>query len=97
VNAFAPPAVLGANLFVGSAGGSIYALDARSGCIHWHYQADGPVRTAMLVAPLDASGAHHAVLFGDQAGRFYALAAETGSRATTSCTCRSRRGRRAGR
>jgi polyvinyl alcohol dehydrogenase (cytochrome) len=79
VNAFAPPAVLGANLFVGSAGGSIYALDARSGCIHWHYQADGPVRTAMLVAPLDASGARHAVLFGDQAGRFYALAAETGA------------------
>jgi polyvinyl alcohol dehydrogenase (cytochrome) len=79
VNAFAPPAVLGANLFVGSAGGSIYALDARSGCIHWHYQADGPVRTAMLVAPLDAKSARHAVLFGDQAGRFYALAAETGA------------------
>jgi len=79
VNAFAPPAVLGANLFVGSAGGSIYALDARSGCIRWHYQADGPVRTAMLVAPLDAGGARHAVLFGDQAGRFYALAAETGA------------------
>ncbi len=79
VNAFAPPAVLGANLFVGSAGGSIYALDARSGCIHWHYQADGPVRTAMLVAPLDAGGARHAVLFGDQAGRFYAVSAETGA------------------
>jgi polyvinyl alcohol dehydrogenase (cytochrome) len=79
VNAFAPPAVLGANLFVGSAGGSIYALDARSGCIHWHYQADGPVRTAMLVAPLDSGGARYAVLFGDQAGRFYALSAETGA------------------
>jgi polyvinyl alcohol dehydrogenase (cytochrome) len=79
VNAFAPPAVLGASLFVGSAGGSIYALDARSGCIHWHYQADGPVRTAMFVAPLDAGGARHAVFFGDQAGRFYALAAETGA------------------
>jgi polyvinyl alcohol dehydrogenase (cytochrome) len=78
VNAFAPPAVLSTNLFVGSAGGSIYALDARTGCIHWHYQADGPVRSAMLVAPLDAGGARHAVLFGDQAGRFYALAGETG-------------------
>src|SRR5689334_13411913 len=79
VNAFAPPAVLGANLFVGSAGGSIYALDAKSGCIHWHFQADGPVRTAMVVAPLDASGSRHALFFGDQAGRFYALAAETGA------------------
>jgi len=79
VNAFAPPAVLGANLFVGSAGGSIYALDAKSGCIHWHFQADGPVRSAMVVAPLDAGGARHALFFGDQAGRFYALAAETGA------------------
>ena len=79
VNAFAAPAVLGANLFVGSAGGSVYALDAKSGCIHWHFQADGPVRTAIVVAPLDANGARHAVFFGDQAGRFYALAAETGA------------------
>jgi polyvinyl alcohol dehydrogenase (cytochrome) len=78
VNAFAPPAVLGAELFVGSAGGSVYALDARTGCIRWHFQADGPVRTAMVVAPLGAAADGHAVLFGDQAGRFYALAAETG-------------------
>jgi polyvinyl alcohol dehydrogenase (cytochrome) len=79
VNAFAPPAVLGDALFVGSAGGSIYALDARSGCIRWHYQADGPVRTAMVVAPLDMRGDRHAVLFGDQAGEFYALSAQSGA------------------
>jgi polyvinyl alcohol dehydrogenase (cytochrome) len=79
VNAFAPPAVLGDQLFVGSAGGSIYALDARTGCIHWHFQADGPVRTAIVVAPLRADGARHAVLFGDQAGRLYALEAERGT------------------
>ena len=110
VNAFAPPAVLGEHLFVPSAGGSIYALDAKTGCIHWHFQADGPVRTAMVVAPLDAGAARHAVLFGDQAGRFYALAAETGAppvaRATRAarvhqahgCAARARgRGLRAGR
>jgi polyvinyl alcohol dehydrogenase (cytochrome) len=79
VNAFAPPAVFGDVLFVGSAGGSIYALDARSGCIRWHYQADGPVRTAMVIAPLDSRADRHAVLFGDQAGRFYAIAAESGA------------------
>jgi polyvinyl alcohol dehydrogenase (cytochrome) len=33
----------------------------------------------MVVATLDAAAARHAVLFGDQAGRFYALAAETGA------------------
>src|SRR5512143_1789008 len=77
VNAFAAPAVLGTELFVGSAGGSIYALDAGTGCIRWHFQADGPVRTSMVVAPRDAQ--HHAVLFGDQAGNFYALAAQSGA------------------
>ncbi len=79
VNAFASPAVLGRALFVGSAGGGVYALDAASGCIRWHFQADGPVRTAMVVAPLGPDGRRHAVLFGDQAGRFYAVDAERGA------------------
>ncbi|HLF10409.1 MAG TPA: PQQ-binding-like beta-propeller repeat protein [Gammaproteobacteria bacterium] len=78
VNAFAPPAVLDEQLFVGSAGGSVYALNAKSGCIQWHFQADGPVRTAMVVAPLDTGANRHAVLFGDQAGGFYAVQAQTG-------------------
>lgn len=86
VNAFAPPAVLGDQLFVGSAGGAVHALDPASGCIRWRYQADGPVRTAMLVAPLDDGRPleperpidAHALLFGDQTGGFYAVEAETG-------------------
>jgi polyvinyl alcohol dehydrogenase (cytochrome) len=80
VNAFAPPAVLGDSLFVGSAGGLIYALEAKSGCIRWQFQADGPVRTAMRIAALGAprDGARHAVFFGDQSGGFYAVGAETG-------------------
>jgi len=84
VNAFAPPTILGDDLFVGSAGGSIYALDAATGCIRWHFQADGPVRTAMTVAPIDGDGddnavTAHAVFFGDQSGAFYAVAAESGA------------------
>jgi polyvinyl alcohol dehydrogenase (cytochrome) len=77
VNAFAPPTVLGRNLFVGSAGGAVYALDVESGCVRWFYQAQGPVRTAMLVEPI-GTGERHAVLFGDQIGWFYALEAESG-------------------
>jgi polyvinyl alcohol dehydrogenase (cytochrome) len=78
VNAFAPPTVLGRNLFVGSAGGAIHALDTQTGCIRWMFQADGPVRSAIAIAPLDG-GARYAALFGDQTGWFYALAAETGA------------------
>lgn len=75
VNSFSPPAVLDNQLFVGSASGLIHALDAKSGCIKWQYQADGPVRTAMLVVP---NGPKHNLLFADQTGLFYALEAESG-------------------
>lgn len=77
--AFAQPAVLGNELFVGSAAGIVRALDAKTGCTKWQYQATGPVRSAMLVVPLpDSRAGKHAVLFGDQIGLFYALEAETG-------------------
>jgi polyvinyl alcohol dehydrogenase (cytochrome) len=75
VTAFAPPTVIGDQIFLGSAAGSIYALRARSGCIQWVYQARGPVRSAVLVVP---NGKSHAALFGDQTGWFYAVQAETG-------------------
>ena len=38
--------VLNGTLFTGSAGGGIYAIDAKTGCLHWVFQADGPVRSA---------------------------------------------------
>jgi polyvinyl alcohol dehydrogenase (cytochrome) len=75
VNSFAPPSIVGNQLFVGSASGLVHALDARMGCIKWQFQADGPVRTAMLLEP---DGGRHALLFADQTGLFYSLEAETG-------------------
>ncbi|HEU4619502.1 MAG TPA: PQQ-binding-like beta-propeller repeat protein [Gammaproteobacteria bacterium] len=75
VNAFAPPAAIGAELFVGSAGGAVYALEAASGCIDWRFDADGPVRTAIAV---DVRADRSTALFGDQIGNFYALDAATG-------------------
>ena len=52
--AFAAPTVVNGTLFVGSAGGAVQALDAKSGCLHWRFQANGPVRTAMTVATAGA-------------------------------------------
>ncbi len=75
ITAFSQPTVIDGQVFVGSAGGVIYALRAESGCVQWTYQANGPVRSSVLAAPL---GAKHAMLFGDQTGWFYALEAETG-------------------
>jgi polyvinyl alcohol dehydrogenase (cytochrome) len=75
VIAFAAPTILRGTLFVGSAGGTIQALDARTGCIHWLYEAAGPVRTPPTIAE---QGGRHMLLFADQIGSVYALDAGTG-------------------
>ena len=75
VTAFSQPTVIDGQVFVGSAGGVIHALRAENGCLQWTFQANGPVRSSLVVAPL---GTRHALLFGDQTGWFYSLQAETG-------------------
>ncbi len=75
LTSFSQPAVFESQVFVGSSAGIVYALRAGTGCIQWSFQATGPIRTAILVAP---NGRRHAVLFGDQGAWFYALEAETG-------------------
>jgi polyvinyl alcohol dehydrogenase (cytochrome) len=75
VTAFAQPTVLDNDLFMGSASGMIHALDRDTGCIRWLYQADGPVRAAILAV---REGGRYVLLFGDQSGWFYALDASAG-------------------
>src|SRR5262245_20371075 len=74
--AYGQPAVFGNRLFVGSADGTVYALDAATGCAHWTFKAGAPVRTAMSVGPI---GRAWAVYFGDLAGYAYAVDAATGA------------------
>jgi polyvinyl alcohol dehydrogenase (cytochrome) len=76
VTAFAAPTFVGGTVFVGSAGGTIQALDAKTGCVHWQYQANGPVRSAMTIA---TEGARRTLVFGDQNGWVYALDAPSGT------------------
>jgi polyvinyl alcohol dehydrogenase (cytochrome) len=73
--AFDQPTILDGNLFTGSAGGVLYALDAATGCIRWTFDGAGPVRTSILAVP---NGRGRLLLFGDQNGWFYALDAATG-------------------
>ena len=75
ISAYAQPTVVDGHIFMGSAAGVVYALDASNGCIEWTYQADAPVREAVSTAPV---GDRHAVLFGDLTGTFYAVEAESG-------------------
>lgn len=75
VTAFGAPTALNGTLFTGSAGGVVQALDAKSGCIHWLYQANGPVRSGMAVVK---DGAQTSLVFSDQNGWTHALDAKTG-------------------
>jgi len=74
-SAWAQPTVVGGWVFVGSQNGTVYALDAASGCIRWFFSADGGVRTAISVGAR-AGGA--AVYFGDTGAKAYALDAASG-------------------
>ena len=75
VSAFGAPTVVDGRLYTGSAAGTVYALEATSGCVHWTFAAQGPVRTPVR-AVRQAQG--HVLLFGDQNGMFYAVDSREG-------------------
>src|SRR5665213_175638 len=76
--AYAQPAVAGGRLFVGSAGGKVYSLDAATGCTYWSFKADGPVRTAISIAR-SKTGGRYIAYFGDLRATAYAVDANTGA------------------
>jgi polyvinyl alcohol dehydrogenase (cytochrome) len=75
VTAFAAPSVVNGTLFVGSASGAVEAVDAKTGCTHWVFQSNGPVRAAILPV---TQGAANSLVFTDLIGWAYALDAKTG-------------------
>ncbi len=75
VTAFAPPTIIDGQVFVGSGSGLVHAMRAETGCLQWVFQANGPVRTGIVAAPLNGQ---HVLLFGDMTGWFYGVQAETG-------------------
>lgn len=75
IMAFGAPTLFNGTVFTGSASGVIYALDAQTGCTHWTFEANGPVRAAIVAV---RSGPRTVLIFGDQIGWAYALDAGTG-------------------
>jgi polyvinyl alcohol dehydrogenase (cytochrome) len=69
---FGVPAIVDGRVFVGAADGSVYSLDARSGCVYWTFGAVAGVR----VAPSVGNGS---VYFGDLRGNVYAVDENTGA------------------
>jgi polyvinyl alcohol dehydrogenase (cytochrome) len=73
VTAYGQPTVVGGRVYTGSNDGTVYALDANSGCIYWMYQAKAMVRDAVVIG-----GPGTRAYFGDLESNFYALDANTG-------------------
>jgi polyvinyl alcohol dehydrogenase (cytochrome) len=70
------PVVAGGRIYVGGAEGDLFALDAKSGCIHWHTEVEGGIRGAVLLGEREGGGI--TAYFGDQAANMYAADAQTG-------------------
>ncbi len=74
-SALAQPTIVGGHIFLGSAAGKVYAIDASSGCVYWTFEAGSPVRSAVAVG-VDAGG--WTVYFGDLRANAYGIDALTG-------------------
>ncbi len=70
------PSVVGGRVFLGVDTGFVYSLDAATGCVHWSYQAEAGVRTAITVSRL--GGNRFGAYFGDMKASVYAVDADTG-------------------
>ena len=77
--AYSQPTVVGGEVFVGSDNGFLYALDAKSGCVHWSFQAKAAIRTAPSVAPVHVGKTSQAVFFADMKAYVYAIDAQSGA------------------
>jgi polyvinyl alcohol dehydrogenase (cytochrome) len=76
----APPTIAAGRVFIGVDTGSVYSLDAATGCLYWSYSADAGVRTAVSVeaVKLPAGTTRYAAFFGDLKANAYAVDAATG-------------------
>jgi polyvinyl alcohol dehydrogenase (cytochrome) len=90
-SAWAQPTIAGGRLYVGSQNGTVYSLDAVSGCVAWTFVAQGGVRASISIGPRlrsserrPSSGeaalrpAGYVAYFSDQKGNVYAVDAATG-------------------
>ena len=71
---FGTPTVFGGRVFVGAADGSVFSLNAQTGCIYWIFKATEGVRTGPVISS-DGKTAYIADLHAN----IFALNAETGA------------------
>ena len=76
---YGQPTIVGGRVYVTSSVGRVYSLDAKTGCTHWTFDAEAPVRAAVSVVMIQSdSGKQLATVFGDDSATIFALNADTG-------------------
>jgi polyvinyl alcohol dehydrogenase (cytochrome) len=75
ITSFAAPTIVDGTLFMGSAGGTVQAVSAKTGCLYWMFEASGPVRSAIRAV---RSGSSYSLIFTDLNGGVYSVEAKTG-------------------
>jgi polyvinyl alcohol dehydrogenase (cytochrome) len=76
---YGQPIIVGGRLFLTSSSGRIYSLDAKTGCMHWRFDADAGVRTTPMIGQLKgAAPSGYLMYFGDFQRNVYALDAASG-------------------
>lgn len=80
INMRSQPTIAGGALFIGSQPGVVQALDARTGCVRWTFQADAEVRSSINIGRITpANGIERfAAFFVDVQINVYAVDATSG-------------------
>jgi len=75
------PAFAGGFMLMGSQDGTIYGLDAKTGCQHWTFKAYSEVRTSFAISDWEDDDAAPApiAIFGDHVGNVYGVNATNGA------------------
>ncbi len=75
-SAMGQPILFNGKLFFGSQDGTVFAVDAKTGCTFWTFKSPSTVRTAITIGTV--SNARHAAMFGDINANVYAIDARDG-------------------
>ena len=71
--------VVGGRVFIGSMGGHVYSIDAKTGCLYWAKKPKAGVRSSVVIGQIPASDPpRYAAYFGDIEANMYAVDATTG-------------------
>jgi len=70
------PVIVAGRVYIATAEGELYVLDAKTGCVHWTLEVDAAVRSAITLD--ERADGMLVAYFGDQSANIYAVDAKVG-------------------